>query len=131
MWVPGDAPFPEQSLERLAGIGRWTKVNGESIYGTRRSFEKGRAAGSSTMKGAGGARGGRVCGQIHRRRLLVHHEAGQGVRQRVHEAGRRVVVKNSNPGKEQPGIEEPGRWVPFRLLGYEWTPEMETDRERT
>ena len=32
----GDGRIPAQSLERLAGIGRWTKVNGESIYGTRR-----------------------------------------------------------------------------------------------
>jgi alpha-L-fucosidase len=31
-----DGTIPEQSLERLAGLGRWTKVNGESIYGTHR-----------------------------------------------------------------------------------------------
>ncbi len=29
--------FPEQSVERLAAIGRWLKVNGEAVYGTSAS----------------------------------------------------------------------------------------------
>jgi alpha-L-fucosidase len=31
-----DGSIPEESLDRLAALGRWTKINGESIYGTRR-----------------------------------------------------------------------------------------------
>lgn len=31
-----DGTIPDQSLARLAALGRWTKVNGDSIYGTRR-----------------------------------------------------------------------------------------------
>lgn len=30
----GDGRFPKESIERLAAIGRWMKVNGEAIYGT-------------------------------------------------------------------------------------------------
>ncbi|MCK4336484.1 MAG: alpha-L-fucosidase, partial [Candidatus Aminicenantes bacterium] len=33
--------FPQASIDRLAAIGQWMKVNGESIYGTKASlFEK-------------------------------------------------------------------------------------------
>jgi alpha-L-fucosidase len=36
-----DGTFPEESIERLAAIGEWMKVNGQSIYGTNASiFEK-------------------------------------------------------------------------------------------
>lgn len=31
----GDGRFPPQAVERLNAIGRWMKVNGEAIYGTR------------------------------------------------------------------------------------------------
>jgi len=33
-----DGTFPEESVERLAAIGRWMKVNGEAIYGTTASL---------------------------------------------------------------------------------------------
>lgn len=33
----GEGEIPQASLERLAAIGRWMKVNGESIYGTTAS----------------------------------------------------------------------------------------------
>jgi alpha-L-fucosidase len=37
----GDGSIPEESLSSMAAIGRWMKVNGESIYGTQASpFEK-------------------------------------------------------------------------------------------
>jgi len=32
-----DGTIPEESIERLEAIGRWMKVNGESIYGTAAS----------------------------------------------------------------------------------------------
>jgi alpha-L-fucosidase len=45
-----DGTFPRESVDRLAGIGRWTKVNGEAIYGTTASlFAK--APFRSTTKG--------------------------------------------------------------------------------
>lgn len=47
----GDGTIPEQSLERLAGIGRWTKVNGESIYGTRRWLVDREGGTKPSMKG--------------------------------------------------------------------------------
>jgi alpha-L-fucosidase len=46
--------FPEASIERLAELGKWMKVNGESIYGTKASpFEK-FAWGRCTQKEMGG-----------------------------------------------------------------------------
>ncbi len=33
-----DGTFPEESVERLAGIGRWMKVNGDAIHGTTASL---------------------------------------------------------------------------------------------
>jgi alpha-L-fucosidase len=33
-----DGTFPEESVERLAAIGRWMRVNGEAIYGTTASL---------------------------------------------------------------------------------------------
>ena len=45
-----DGTFPQESVERLAGIGRWMKVNGDAIHGTTASkFSKG--AFRSTTKG--------------------------------------------------------------------------------
>jgi alpha-L-fucosidase len=46
-----DGTIPAKSLERLAGIGRWTKVNGESIYGTRRWLVDREGATRPSMKG--------------------------------------------------------------------------------
>jgi len=46
-----DGTFPQESIDRLAAIGRWMKVNGDSIYGTTASrFEK-LEWGRSTTKG--------------------------------------------------------------------------------
>jgi alpha-L-fucosidase len=47
----GDGTIPAESLERLAGIGRWTKVNGESIYGTRRWLVDREGTTKPAMKG--------------------------------------------------------------------------------
>jgi alpha-L-fucosidase len=45
-----DGTFPDESVERLAGIGRWMHVNGDAIYGTSASlFAK--APFRSTTKG--------------------------------------------------------------------------------
>lgn len=46
-----DGQIPAQRLERLAGIGRWTKVNGESIYGTRRWLVDREGRTKPTIKG--------------------------------------------------------------------------------
>lgn len=43
--------LPEQSLERLRGIGRWMKVYGETIYGTEAGDFKPQAWGAATRKG--------------------------------------------------------------------------------
>ncbi len=43
--------IPEPSVERLAAIGRWMKVNGESIYGTTASLFSELGWGRSTTKG--------------------------------------------------------------------------------
>jgi alpha-L-fucosidase len=45
-----DGAFPEESVERLAAIGRWMRVNGEAIYGTTASVFP-RAPFRSTTKG--------------------------------------------------------------------------------
>lgn len=53
-----EGEFPPESVERLAAIGKWMKVHGESIYGTQAGpFRKGLAWGRCTMKPVdGGAR---------------------------------------------------------------------------
>ncbi len=45
--------FPQPSVERLAAIGRWMKLNGESIYGTQASPFKSLAWGRATQKASG------------------------------------------------------------------------------
>lgn len=37
MGPDGKGRFPEDAEKRLLGVGRWLKVNGESVYGTQRS----------------------------------------------------------------------------------------------
>ena len=90
MGPKADGTIPAQSLERLAGLGRWTKVNGESIYGTRRWLVDREGSTKPAMKGTAAARVRRVRSQVHRRGLLVHRQEWKGVRQRVHEAGKRA-----------------------------------------
>jgi alpha-L-fucosidase len=47
-----EGEIPQPSVERLAAIGRWMKVNGESIYGTTASpFAGGLPWGRATVKG--------------------------------------------------------------------------------
>src|SRR5207249_5631060 len=44
--------IPPASVERLAGVGKWMKTNGESIYGTTASpFDKLDFKGACTVKG--------------------------------------------------------------------------------
>jgi len=51
-----DGTFPEESVERLAAIGRWMRTNGEAIHGTGASPFPDLAWGRCTTKaGAGGA----------------------------------------------------------------------------
>ena len=50
--------FPQPSVERLAAIGRWMKINGESIHGTQASPFKSLAWGRATQRSA--ASGSRV-----------------------------------------------------------------------
>ena len=45
--------FPQESIDRLAAIGKWMKVNGESIYGTQASPFKELSWGRCTRKTAG------------------------------------------------------------------------------
>ncbi len=45
-----DGTFPDESVERLAAMGRWMRVNGEAIYGTTASLFA-RAPFRSTTKG--------------------------------------------------------------------------------
>ncbi|MCK4999875.1 MAG: alpha-L-fucosidase, partial [Anaerohalosphaera sp.] len=45
-----DGTFPTESIDRLADIGRWMKVNGESIYGTNASVFEKLSWGRSTTK---------------------------------------------------------------------------------
>ncbi len=46
--------FPQPSLERLAAIGRWMKINGEAIHGTAASPFKSLAFGRATQKPVSG-----------------------------------------------------------------------------
>jgi alpha-L-fucosidase len=46
-----DGTMPAKSLERLRELGRWTQVNGESIYGTRRWLVDREGATKPSMKG--------------------------------------------------------------------------------
>jgi alpha-L-fucosidase len=50
-----DGTFPQESIDRLKQIGVWTKVNGEAIYGTKRSplapLSWGRVTRKETNKG--------------------------------------------------------------------------------
>src|SRR5450759_74339 len=50
--------FPDTSIERLAEIGNWMKVNGEAIYGTKASPFEALAWGRCTQKKLGGSAGG-------------------------------------------------------------------------
>jgi alpha-L-fucosidase len=43
-----DGTFPDESVERLAAIGRWMRVNGEAIYGTTASLFSGAPFRSTT-----------------------------------------------------------------------------------
>jgi alpha-L-fucosidase len=45
-----DGTFPQESIDRLAAMGEWMKVNGESIYGTSASPFKHLAWGRCTQK---------------------------------------------------------------------------------
>lgn len=50
-----DGTFPQESIDRLAAIGKWMKVNSESIYGTKSSplapLDWGRCTRKETAKG--------------------------------------------------------------------------------
>ena len=46
-----DGCIPAESLEHLAGMGRWLKANGETIYGTRSSYLRPQPWGVQTDKG--------------------------------------------------------------------------------
>ncbi len=46
-----DGEIPAHLLERLQAIGAWMRVNGESIYGTKRSPFRSLPAGKCTVKG--------------------------------------------------------------------------------
>ncbi len=48
-----DGTFPPESVERLAAIGRWMKVNGEAIHGTQASPLDSLAWGRCTMRTSG------------------------------------------------------------------------------
>jgi alpha-L-fucosidase len=47
----GDGTFPPEAIERLAAVGAWMDVYGESIWGTGRGPVQGQAPVRSTVKG--------------------------------------------------------------------------------
>ena len=46
-----DGSFPEPAVKRLKEIGKWLKINGESIYGSQRSPFMWQSCGLTTVKG--------------------------------------------------------------------------------
>ena len=73
--------IPAASVERLAGMGKWMAVNGESIYGTSASpFSEQLPFGRATKKGESPLRAGvRLAGQRHADAAVVGRHAGKGM----------------------------------------------------
>jgi alpha-L-fucosidase len=46
-----DGTIPDEDAERLRGIGKWLRANGEAIYGSERSPIQGNSVGSWILKG--------------------------------------------------------------------------------
>ncbi len=122
-----DGTIPDRASRGWPALGRWTKVNGESIYGTRRWLVDREGSTKPAMKGTASARP-KASQPGSPPRIFGSPPAGKSIRQRVHEAGR-WPRQGEDAGEEQSGFKGIGGEI-RSSAGVRRDAELEADGER-